>query len=104
MRYDFICTSSILDVKLNCPYESFKLFEFWFHLSLANRPTSKREIFFKADPDFILEKPSCIIMTLGLEGTQTLFQSCLEKRHMEVIKGYSSIKQRIEEINTSLPL
>lgn len=47
MRYDFICSSSILDVKLNCPYESLKLFEFWFHLRLPNKPMSKREIFLK---------------------------------------------------------
>lgn len=35
--------------------------------------------FFKADPDFIFQKPSYIVMTLGLEGIPALFQSCLEK-------------------------
>lgn len=68
----------MLGDKLNCPYETFKLFEFWFHLCLPSKPVSKRD-FFKADPDFILQKPSYIIMTLGLEGIPTLFQSCLEK-------------------------
>lgn len=47
MRYNFVCNSPTLGGKLNCPYESFKLSEFWFHLSLSNKPMSKRETFSK---------------------------------------------------------
>lgn len=45
MRYDFICNSPILGGKLNCPYESFKLSEFWFQLSLSNKEWERERLF-----------------------------------------------------------
>lgn len=108
MRYEFICNFLVLGGKSNCPHKCFKLIESWLHLSLSNNPTRKREVvvfFFKVDPDFILQSLHMLLWHYDLRAFQFYFSLVWrKKRHMEAIKGYSSVKQRIEEINTTFPL